>query len=980
MKHHCSLLLLCMLYTSSLLAQVVGTIRDASSSELLAGVSIALKGTEKGTISNHVGTFSLAALAGDTLVFSHVGYDTKEQIVPPGLLMDITLSWGGIALGEVVVTGYGQQQRKDITGAITKVTAKEFNPGSLNNPLQQIQGKVAGLVIVQPGGDPNGEFTIRLRGAASLEGQAPLLVIDGVAIEDFQRALTTLNPADVESYDILKDASAAAIYGSRAANGVILVTTKSGKLGKTAVEYQGFAGVEKVSKFLDLLNGAQWREATAATGGSGLDKGADVDWQKAITRIARSQSHNLGISGGSDKFKYRGSLGYISQEGILQNNGKEVISTRLSANQKSISDNLEIHYAINTSSINRDFLPDQLSTSLSRTGGSNVFGNALGFLPVWPVQNPDGSYYQTQDQNLINPLSFLNEIYSKQKENFVQTSVKADYQLFKELKVGVLGALSKANQVYDYFNPGTTNNSNQSSASKRNNNQQNVTGDVHAHYRKNFNKHHLDLTSVYEYNQFLNDGFGASARGFLVPQLLNNNLGASTDVRSNDLFSYKNEVKLISFLGRLGYNYDGRYLLTANFRRDGSSKFGDNHRWGNFPSMALAWRAKNEKFLESLDWLNELKFRVSYGLTGNQENISPYPFQLLYGPAGPYYYNNQVFQSYAVTQENNPDLKWEVRKSFNFGLDFTILRNRLSGTLDYFYDQTEDMLFRYALPQPPFLTNSVTANAANALNKGLEITLNATIIKNSLFTWDARFNLGTLENRITNLSGKFKGVDLTIDNFYYGYADGRGLSGAYISKLEVGHPAGVFWIPEHAGLNEAGQELFNNYDASGKLIGTSTEYTDQDRVYIDPTPAFTWGFTNNFSWGNFDFSFFFRGVQGQKIFANSLMVLETVTRLPGNNVTFKALSNGFTNQPQPSTYWLRNASFARLENLSLGYHFNHIKGFKELGIYLLARNLLVITDYEGLDPEIRVEGSQRYIDNNYYPKTKSITLGINVGF
>lgn len=980
MKYFLTFSIFSILSVSFLQAQVKGNIKDATTREQLAGVSIVLKGSQTGSISDLEGSFLFAAQAGDTLVFSHIGYQSQEQIVPPSLLMEIALIWGGTLLGEVVVTGYGSQQRKDVTGAIVKITSKEFNAGSLNNPMQQIQGKVAGLVIVQPGGDPNGEFTVRLRGAASLEGQAPLVVIDGVAIEDFHRALATLNPADVESYDILKDASAAAIYGSRGANGVILISTKSGKFGKTSVEYHGFAGVENGSNFLNLLTAAQWREATAANGGSGLDKGADIDWQKAITRTAKSQSHNLGISGGSAQFNYRGSLGYIRQEGILQNNGKEVISTRLSANQKSLHDKLDIRYGINTSSINRDFLPDQLTTSLSRTGGSGIFRNTLGFLPVWPVQNPDGSYYQTQDQNLINPLAYLNEIYSKQKENFVQTSVKADYQLLRGLKAGVLGALSKATQVYDYFNPGTADASNQSSASKRNTNQQNVTGDLHAHYQKQFHKHHLDFTAVYEYNKFLNDGFGAGARGFLVPQLLNNNLGANTDVRSNDLFSYKNEVKLISFLGRLGYNYDDRYLFSANFRRDGSSKFGNNHRWGNFPSMAVAWRAKNEKFLQSVAWLNELKFRVSYGLTGNQENIPPYPFQLLYGPTVPYYYNNEVFQSYAVTQENNPDLKWEVRKSFNIGFDFTILKNRLSGTLDYFYDRTEDMLFRYALPQPPFLTNSVTANAANALNKGVEITVNATFVKNSPFSWDARFNLGTLENRITNLSGKFKGVDLTIDNFYYGYADGRGLSGAYISKLEVGYPAGVFWLPEHAGLNEAGQELFNNYDSSGQLIGTSTEYTDQDRVYIDPTPAFTWGLTNNFSWGNFDFSFFFRGVQGQKIFANSLMVLETVTRLPGSNVTLKALSNGFTNQPQPSTYWLRDASFARLENLSLGYHFNQVRGFKELGIYLQARNLLVITDYEGLDPEIRVEGSQRYIDNNYYPKTRSITLGINVGF
>lgn len=974
------IVLLGILHTSTIFAQVQGIIRDKSNGETLANVVILKKGTEIGTTSDINGAFVLAAQAGDTLVFSYLGYLSQEQVVPLDLSLNLTLEITGISLSEVVVTGYGIQQRKDVTGAIAKIGVKDFNTGAMNNPMQQIQGKVAGLVIVQPSGDPNGEFTVRLRGASSLEGQPPLLVIDGVAIEDFQRALATLNPADVESYDILKDASAAAIYGARGANGVILVTTKSVKIGKTKVEYNGSTGYERVSKYLNILNADQWRSATAAIGGNGLDKAANIDWQKAVTRAAKSQSHNLGISSGTDKFSFRGSIGYIKQEGVLQNTGKEVISTRLSANQKNLKGKLEIRYHINTALINRNFLPDQISTNLSRTGGSNVFQNILSFLPVWPIKNPDGSYYQTQDQNLINPSFFLNEVYSKQKENFVQTSTKADYELLKDLKIGLLGALTRANEVYDYFNPGLPGSNDQTSAAKHNNNKQNITGDLHANYRKRFNRHSIDFTAVYEYNKFLNDGFGAGARGFLVPQLLNNNLGASTDVRTTDLFSYKNEVKLISFLGRLVYNFDERFLFTANFRRDGSSKFGNNHHWGNFPSMALAWRANNEKFLQSESWLSDLKFRVSFGLTGNQENITPYPFQLLYGPAGSYYYNNQVFQSYAVTQENNPDLKWEVRKSLNFGIDFSILNQRLSGAVDYFYDNTSDMLFRYSLPQPPFLTNSVTANAANAINTGVEITINAALIKNRNFTWDAYFNLGTLKNRITNLSGKFKGVDLTIDNFYYGYADGRGLSGAYISKLQVGHPAGVFWIPQHIGLDDKGHELYNNYDDAGKLIGTSTAYTDQDRVYIDPTPKFSWGITNNFYIGNFGLSFFLRGVQGQKVFANSLMVLETTTRLPGNNVTLKALSNGFTEQPQPSTYWLRDASFARLENLNMTYQFAKLKKFSTVQVSLIAHNLFVLTQYEGLDPEIKVEGSQRYIDNNYYPKTRSISIGFNVGF
>ena len=485
---------------------------------------------------------------------------------------------------------------------------------------------------------------------------------------------------------------------------------------------------------------------------------------------------------------------------------------------------------------------------------------------------------------------------------------------------------------------------------------------------------------MYEYNDFVNDGFGLTASGFLVPSLLNNSLQTATQVLTRDIFSYKNEVRLISFLGRAVYNFDDRYLFTANFRRDGSSKFGANHRWGNFPSVALAWRASNEKFLKEVKWLENLKLRISYGLTGNQENLLPNSYQLLYGPAGPYLYNGQFLQSYAVTQENNPDLKWEVRKSFNIGVDFSILNDRLNGTVDFFNDKTSDMLFLYDLPQPPFLTSQVTANAANAVNKGVEITLGATIVKNKKITWRVQANIATLKNNITNLSGQFKGVDLSITNRHYGYAEGRGLSFAYISQLSVGYPAGVFWIPQHAGLDAGGHELYNNYDVNGKFIGTSTSYSDQDRVYIDPTPRYTWGFTNNFTFGNFDLSFFLRGVQGQKIFANSLLDIEAKVYLPNSNVTTKALTNGFADQPQPSTYWLRDGSFTRLENIILGYHFNNLKGINNFRIYLAANNLFVITDYDGIDPEIRTEGAQRYIDQNYYPKARSFTFGVNIGF
>ena len=435
-------------------------------------------------------------------------------------------------------------------------------------------------------------------------------------------------------------------------------------------------------------------------------------------------------------------------------------------------------------------------------------------------------------------------------------------------------------------------------------------------------------------------------------------------------------------MGRVVYSYDNRYVLTASFRRDGSSKFGPNNRWGNFPALAVAWRASNEQFLTKVKWLNNLKLRVSYGLTGNQENLAPYPYQLLYGPITPALYYGQIVQGYGVVQENNPDLKWEVRRSFNVGLDFSVLGNRLNGTIDIFSDKTSDMLFTYDLPQPPFLFDKVIANAADAINKGVEITLSAGIVRNKQFQWDTYFNLGTIKNRITNLSGQFNGANLylTSEQQHYGYASGSGFSGAYITQLQTGYPAGVFWLPQHAGLTPDGHELFNTYDTQGKLIGTDLTYTDKDRVFIDPTPHFSWGLTNTFTFRDFDLSFFLRGVQGQKIFANAKLTQDAIVYLPFNNVGVDALTNGFTQQPQPSTYWLKNGSYTRLDNLTLGYNFYRLKGISKLRIYLVATNLFVLTPYDGIDPEVKTEGTQRYIDENHYPKTRGFVFGVNVAF
>ena len=976
------LVLVCVIFLASGIAFSQSTINgkiSGADGTPLPGATALIVGTNNYAAADADGRFTLKASVGDLIQFSFIGYQDFQQVLGNETELNITLVEGTMMLDEVVVVGYGVSLRKDITGAVASVTKDEFNKGDISNPLQHIQGKVAGVVVVQPGGDPNGDLTVRIRGATSLEGQPPLLVIDGVAIDDFYKYINSLNPADVESYDVLKDASAAAIYGSRGANGVLLVTTKKGRTGKTNLDYQGYSSIETIASELDLLSADQWREATAEMNLGTFDKGADMNWQDAITQTGYLHSHTIGISGGNDQLNYRGSVGYLKQQGVVINTGKEVITSRLTVNQKSFKNKLEVRYSINASVINRDFLPTQSSTSQARTGGAQIFDFTMKYLPVWPAYNADGSYFLAPNTS-PNPLFLLNELYTHQREFFFQSSAKADYEILKGLKLGVLGALSTGGDTHDRFWPPLPGTNGSPTASKASNNKQILTGDLHGNYKKSFGKHSIDITGVYEYNNFINDGFSVNAEGFLVPELLNNNLGTATNVQTNGISSYKNEVRLISFLGRAVYNYDDRYIVTANFRRDGSSKFGPNNQWGNFPSFSIAWRASNESFLQTATWLN-LKMRVSYGYTGNQENLDPYKYQILYEPSGPYLYNGQFLQSYAVTQENNPDLKWEVRQSFNIGLDFSLWTDRLYGTFDVFNDKTNDLLFEYGIPQPPFLTNQVLANAASAVNKGMEFTLGGTIVKNQLFTWNAVGNVGTLTNYITELLGTFKGTPLTLNNRSYGFVTGGALGNYPATMLEEGYPAGVFFLAQHGGLDAAGKELFNNYDLEGNFVGTSSNVNAQDFFYIDPTPDFTWGLTNNFMYRNFDLSFFFRGVQGQKIFANSLYRMESIKYLQaGQNVTDRGLTNGFSELPYPTTFWLKDGSFARLENITLGYELKNLKGIQSLRVYATANNLFVITSYEGIDPEIRTEGKQRYIDLNYYPKTKGFTIGVNVAF
>lgn len=956
--------------------EIAGTITSVDG-HALSGALIQVVGRNAFAVADSAGRFTLPANTGDLLEVSFLGYKPVQLTLSGEKSLNILMSELPLVLDEMVVIGYGTASRKNVTGAVATISRDDFVSGNVTNGLQQVQGKIAGVVITQPGGDPNGDFTVRIRGATSIGGQPPLLVIDGVAIDDFNRAITTLNPNDIASFDVLKDASAASIYGSRGANGVILITTKKAHPGKIMVEYNGFGSVEEPSSQFGVLTGDQWRGAVASdTTSYHYDKGVNTDWQKEITRVAYTQSHSISVAGGNEQLRMMGSLGYINQEGVVLNTGKEVLTARINADVTSENKRFMMTYCLNGSVINRNFLPDQTSTAQVTQGGAFVFSYAPTFLPVWPVYNSDSSYFQPPNA-APNPVFLLNELHSKQVQNFFQGSVKGDYEILDGLRIGGLAALSKGNDQYDQYWP-PLGDSKIARAFKSSAFKTVLTGDLHFNFEKNIGNHSLGLTGVYEYNKFGNEGFAVGARGpDIEGMLLNNNLRGATSVTPNDLSSFKNEVRIISFLGRLVYDYRDRYFLTANFRRDGSSKFGANNRWGNFPSASVAWRVSNETFMQGIDWL-DLKLRMSYGLTGNQENLEPYSYKTLYSPSGNYLLNGNVGTSFGVTQEGNPDLKWEVRKSFNVGMDFSLWHDRINGMVDFFRDNTSDMLYLYNIPQPPFITNQVYANAADATNKGMEITLSADIIRQTNFSWRTQVMIASVRNRITNLASTFRGYDLAISNANYGYALGGSFQAAYVTQLVEGYPAGVFWLPEHAGLDKDGRELFVARDNMGQAIGLSTTFADKDRIFVDPTPDFEWSFTNNFAYKNFYVSIYFRGVQGGKIFANSILSLESTAYLPGRNVTEQSLHGGFTNKPDISTYWLQDASFVRLENVTFGYDLKNLRILSKLYVYVTGRNLFVLTNYKGLDPEVDVEGTQRYIDQSYYPRTRSITFGLDI--
>jgi TonB-dependent starch-binding outer membrane protein SusC len=993
-----SLLLVCVLFTQPLFSQtkaITGKIVDDKGNPL-AGVSVSIKGSKIGTSTDVGGNFTLnVKTTAKTLVLTSVGFADKEVDITSQTSISVSMVPSSTTLGDLVVTGYGTARKKDLTGAVDVIGVKDFNSGVASTPIQQIQGKISGLVIVQQGGDPNQNPIIHLRGQTSISGsQTPLIVVDGVTLDD-PTILNTIPPGDIESYTILKDASAAAIYGSRGANGVILIVTKKGHAGKTQVDYNGAIGFDKPAKYYPLANIAQWQAGAEQIGIpdsviATYNEGGNTNWNKAITQTALTTSQSVGISGGSGGFNYRASVNYTDNEGIVLNSGKTQVGLRFNAQQKALNDRLDIQVGIVNSQTQRKYTD------------YGVFDYIFSTPPTYPVYTSPGKYYAFVDFEEANPVEHLNEEINKGAEHFTQMYGTVNFEFFKGFKLGTTGSLSYYTLGKQSFTPTFPLEGNVTSASQGSFYNNSGKGDIHVNYAHNWGDHNLTATAVYEYNNFSEGGFTAGGQQYIVPGLTYNNLGAGNP-EYNAIGSYADQYLLISYLGRLTYSYAGKYLVTASVRRDGSSKFGVNNRYGTFPSFDLGWRISQENFMKGISWIDELKIRGGYGVTGNSDNIFPYSNLLIIGSSGSAYYNpsNSAFPYppvYTITQNANPNLKWEQRAGTNIGFDFAILNNRVTGGFNWYNDKTTDLLYNYTVPTPPFFINTILANVGSLTNKGVEFQVSAEIVRQKDFSWTLSGNISTVNTKVTSLAGGYDGFKLSTDNIPGGVAEGRGLSSNPITYLKVGYSPYVFYLPKYEGIDKSGNQLFDS--AGVKSVGVNGNPT---LYYYDPAPKFFYGINNTFTYKNWGLNVFMRGVEGQKIFNNTALDVAFLPRLPGNNVFTQALKNGILDQPVASTLWLEKAGYLRLDNINLSYTIPNVPGFQTFRVYVSAVNLFVITKYSGLDPEVRTGPYQNpgtnsnlatgsvsnnvnqeaYIDANYgsdgyYPRARSFSFGVNV--
>lgn len=973
--------MLLVLLTSALnvLAQNItanGTVTD-DANEPLIGATVKIIGGQGGAVTDLDGHFTLSCSANASLEFSYVGF--LAQRVKAGKNLSIKMVPDAKTIDETVVVGigYGTMRKSDLTGAITSVQAKDLKQGVITSAEQLLQGKVAGLSVVQSSGSPENGASLRLRGGTSLSASnGPLVVVDGIPGVDFN----SVQPTEIVSIDVLKDASAAAIYGSRGANGVIIVTTNrtSSDQARKTMQYNGYVAFATVAKKLDLLSANQWRGYVRENNiQTALDYGADTDWQDELLRTAISHSHNFSFSNSSKSSGYRGSVTYNNDEGVIKRNSLNRLAASVSGYQYGLNDRLRMEVGINA------------NFDSWHPIDSRIFEREVNLNPTFPVYNPDGSFAQINGTNTENPVEINTnrEQHNKRHRFLGYGKVEYNFLTVPGLKAVANGSYEFQHTTGGIYKPTYARMEGQSEKGWGQRTYAEYTNrqiETYLSYDKKIGEsHHLNLMAGYSYLDNVNEGFGATRSGFETNAFGYNNLGAGTDYRQTDVYSYKSKTKLISFYGRVNYTLLSKYMITATLRRDGSSVFGKDHKWGTFPSVSAAWRISDEKFMEGTrSWLDNLKLRLGYGLTGNQSGVSAYKSLAILSATGATYYDPSSGtwkNSYVQSQNVNPDLKWESTGQWNLGLDFSLF-NRVNGTIELYHKKTYDLLWTYPVPQPPYIVGTMLANVGDMVNKGVEITLGANLIRKKDFTLDTNLSLSYNHQEITKLSNDvYQAVGLQAGSLH----NIRGLSGIFSQVIKEGYPAGTFWGPRCSGVDENGKYILDDNNGEGYNLGSAM-------------PKWNMGLSINATYKNFDLTVSGYGMFGQKVLNATRMELFDSSRLPAQNTLDDFLTSGIKSDPVYSDYFIENGSFFRLQSITLGYTFQNLKklGFERIRLYATVENLFCLTGYKGTDPEVYIPdnvlsgpGIDRLItDSNsgdgatYSPRPRTLSIGVNISF
>lgn len=969
--------------TSGKKVKVRGVIKDETG-EPIIGATVRVKGQSEGTVSDFDGNFTLDVTDDNTLQISYIGYQTQEFAVGKQHHFSIVLEEDKKILNEVVVIGYGTQKKGDITSSVGSVKSEDFTAGAINDAGQLIQGKIAGLSVTNPSGNPVGGTEISLRGNTTILGAStnPLILIDGVP-GDFN----TVAPEDIESIDVLKDGSAAAIYGSRGTNGVVLITTKKSKGNNiNEVQYSGYLSLSTIAKKPDFCDADDYRQQIKdGLRDAAWDLGDNTNWIDAITRTGLSHVHNISFKGGNAQTNYIFNVNYRNLQGIFKRSDKEEFQGRAEVNHSMFDDKLRFNFQL---------LGNQTGYTATSDGGSfNTYSwrQALIHNPTEPIKNADGSWHEnTGIFNYDNPVSRIYECDGEQKISQTRFSSNITLTPIKELTLNALFSYDKINQEGGYYETkkhiSNVRDGMNGYASTGGSSTVTKLVELTAQFHKNFGDHTIQALAGYSYQESTYSNQYERNYNFPTDLYSWHNIGVGQALKEGlgTEYSYWLDTNLIGFFGRLNYNYKNRYLLMAGVRHEAASQLaGTNKPWGTFPSVSLGWRITEEKFMKNQKVFDDIKLRAGYGVTGSQPSQSFLGVPLL-GYGDYYLYNGQWIRALQPTQNSNDKLKWEEKHEYDIGADFSVLNYRLNVSVDWYYRLIKGLLYDYSVPSPPNLYTTTRANVGEMSNNGLEIMVNAIPVQTKDFKWETTITFSTNSNKLKSLSNDL--YQTSSDYFMTGWIEEPIKTESHI--VRIGHKVGDIYGFKVVDVDESGKWIYLDKNGNRVNYDDFTHSFEDKQILGNGVPKWYLGFNNQFRYKNFDLAINMRGAFGFQIMNGMRMFYENRSRQDWNRlrsaydkVFGKAVLNTLCSE-EFNSYYVENGDYWKIDNITLGYSFSKInKWIKTLRLYASVNNAITITGYKGIDPEVSTSGLAPSYDNrDSYPHTRAFTFGMNVTF